>query len=78
MTPSKRQMHLGVFWLGTWRYESAATSNNTWPLVAERKPPNGESSISGRRIGMFGDLIPERCSKQSGRGARAPGHYASS
>jgi N-acetyl-S-(2-succino)cysteine monooxygenase len=40
MTPSKRQMHLGVFWLGTgnhtagWRYEGAATSNNSWPLVA--------------------------------------------
>jgi hypothetical protein len=48
-----------LFWLGTWRYESAATSNNTWPLVAERKPPNGESSISGRRIGMIGDLIPK-------------------
>ncbi|MGA7232742.1 MAG: NtaA/DmoA family FMN-dependent monooxygenase [Xanthobacteraceae bacterium] len=35
----KRQMHLGVFWLGTgnhtagWRYEGAATSNNSWPLV---------------------------------------------
>jgi N-acetyl-S-(2-succino)cysteine monooxygenase len=40
MPPSKRQMHLGVFWLGTgnhtagWRYEGAATSNNDWPLVA--------------------------------------------
>jgi alkanesulfonate monooxygenase SsuD/methylene tetrahydromethanopterin reductase-like flavin-dependent oxidoreductase (luciferase family) len=33
-------MHLGVFWLGTgnhtagWRYEGAASSNNSWPLVA--------------------------------------------
>ncbi len=40
MTLSKRQMHLGVFWLGTgnhsagWRYEGAAASNNNWPLVA--------------------------------------------
>jgi N-acetyl-S-(2-succino)cysteine monooxygenase len=40
MTPSKRHMHLGVFWLGTgnhtagWRYDGAATSNNSWPLVA--------------------------------------------
>jgi N-acetyl-S-(2-succino)cysteine monooxygenase len=40
MTPSRRQMHLGVFWLGTgnhsagWRHEGAATSNNSWPLVA--------------------------------------------
>lgn len=39
MAPLKRQMHLGVFWLGTgnhtagWRYEGAATSNNSWPLV---------------------------------------------
>jgi hypothetical protein len=39
MAPSKRQMHLGVFWLGTGnhtaglRYEGAATSNNSWPLV---------------------------------------------
>ena len=40
MAPLKRQMHLGVFWLGTgnhtagWRYEGAATSNNSWPVVA--------------------------------------------
>jgi len=40
MAPLKRQMHLGVFWLGTgnhtagWRYEGAATSNSNWPLVA--------------------------------------------
>src|ERR1700680_228508 len=40
MTSPKRQMHLGVFWLGTgnhtagWRYEGAATSNNSWPVVA--------------------------------------------
>jgi FMN-dependent oxidoreductase (nitrilotriacetate monooxygenase family) len=39
MAPLKRQMHLGVFWLGTgnhtagWRYQGAATSNNSWPLV---------------------------------------------
>ena len=40
MGPSKRQMHLGVFWLGTgnhsagWRYDGAATSNCSWPVVA--------------------------------------------
>src|SRR5258708_36837750 len=40
MAPSRRHMHLGVFWLGTgnhsagWRYEGAATSNCSWPLVA--------------------------------------------
>jgi len=40
MAQSKRQMHLGVFWLGTgnhtagWRCEGAAASNNSWPLVA--------------------------------------------
>ncbi len=40
MASLKRQMHLGVFWLGTgnhtagWRYEGAATTNNSWPLVA--------------------------------------------
>jgi N-acetyl-S-(2-succino)cysteine monooxygenase len=40
MAPFKRQMHLGVFWLGTgnhtagWRCEGAATSNNSWPVVA--------------------------------------------
>ena len=41
MAASKRQMHLGVFWLGTgnhsagWRYEGAATSNCSWPVVAQ-------------------------------------------
>jgi N-acetyl-S-(2-succino)cysteine monooxygenase len=41
MTAAKRQMHLGVFWLGTgnhsagWRYEGAATSNCSWPVVME-------------------------------------------
>jgi FMN-dependent oxidoreductase (nitrilotriacetate monooxygenase family) len=40
MAALKRQMHLGVFWLGTgnhtagWRCEGAATSNNSWPVVA--------------------------------------------
>jgi FMN-dependent oxidoreductase (nitrilotriacetate monooxygenase family) len=40
MAASKRHMHLGVFWLGTgnhsagWRFEGAATSNCSWPLVA--------------------------------------------
>lgn len=40
MALAKRQMHLGVFWLGTgnhsagWRYEGAATSNASWPSVA--------------------------------------------
>lgn len=40
MAVSRRQLHLGVFWLGTgnhsagWRYEGAATSNYSWPLVA--------------------------------------------
>jgi hypothetical protein len=44
-------MHLGVFWLGTgnhtagWRYEGAATSNNSWPLVAAGAQQNGESLI---------------------------------
>jgi N-acetyl-S-(2-succino)cysteine monooxygenase len=39
MASLKREIHLGVFWLGTgnhtagWRYEGAATSNNSWPLV---------------------------------------------
>jgi FMN-dependent oxidoreductase (nitrilotriacetate monooxygenase family) len=39
MAPAHRQMHLGVFWLGTgnhsagWRYEGAATSNSSWPVV---------------------------------------------
>jgi FMN-dependent oxidoreductase (nitrilotriacetate monooxygenase family) len=40
MALAKRQMHLGVFWLGTgnhsagWRYEGAAASNCSWPVVA--------------------------------------------
>jgi FMN-dependent oxidoreductase (nitrilotriacetate monooxygenase family) len=39
MSSSKRQMHLGVFWLGTgnhsagWRYQGAAASNSSWPVV---------------------------------------------
>src|SRR5215470_5521129 len=39
MSASKRQMHLGVFWLGTgnhsagWRYEGATTRNSSWPVV---------------------------------------------
>jgi N-acetyl-S-(2-succino)cysteine monooxygenase len=38
---NNRQMHLGVFWLGTgnhsagWRYEGAAASNCSWPVVAQ-------------------------------------------
>ncbi len=48
MSAPKRQMHLGVFWLGTgnhsagWRYDGAAISNCSWPvaqqgaLIAER------------------------------------------
>jgi N-acetyl-S-(2-succino)cysteine monooxygenase len=38
---AKRQMHLGVFWLGTgnhsagWRYDGAAASNCSWPVVAQ-------------------------------------------
>jgi alkanesulfonate monooxygenase SsuD/methylene tetrahydromethanopterin reductase-like flavin-dependent oxidoreductase (luciferase family) len=41
MTVSPRQMHLGVFWLGTgnhsagWRYEGAASSNSSWPAVVQ-------------------------------------------
>jgi N-acetyl-S-(2-succino)cysteine monooxygenase len=41
MASSKRQMHLGVFWLGTgnhtagWRYAGAAASNCSWPVVAQ-------------------------------------------
>jgi len=41
MASSKRQMHLGVFWLGTgnhtagWRYEGAAASNCSWPVVVQ-------------------------------------------
>ena len=40
MSPAKRQMHLGVFWLGTgnhsagWRHDGAWQSNSSWPLVA--------------------------------------------
>jgi N-acetyl-S-(2-succino)cysteine monooxygenase len=41
MSPPKRQMHFGVFWVGTgnhlagWRHEGAATSNSYWPAVVE-------------------------------------------
>ncbi len=41
MAANKRQMHLGVFWLGTgnhsagWRYEGAATSNCSWPVAVQ-------------------------------------------
>ena len=41
MAGSKRQMHLGVFWLGTgnhaagWRYEGAGASNCDWSIVLE-------------------------------------------
>jgi N-acetyl-S-(2-succino)cysteine monooxygenase len=41
MTQAKRQMHLGVFWLGTgnhsagWRYEGAAASNFDFPVIEE-------------------------------------------
>lgn len=41
MSRSKREMHLGVFWVGTgnhlagWRHEGAATSNSYWPAVVE-------------------------------------------
>jgi N-acetyl-S-(2-succino)cysteine monooxygenase len=41
MASPKRQMHLGVFWLGTgnhtagWRYEGAAASNCSWPIVVQ-------------------------------------------
>jgi N-acetyl-S-(2-succino)cysteine monooxygenase len=41
MASPKRQMHLGVFWLGTgnhtagWRYEGAAASNCSWPVVVQ-------------------------------------------
>ena len=37
----KRQMHLGVFWLGTgnhtagWRYDGASASNCSWPVVVQ-------------------------------------------
>ena len=39
MPDTNRQMHLGLFWLGTgnhsagWRYEGAAASNASWPVV---------------------------------------------
>src|SRR5258707_3873623 len=41
MASAKRQMHLGVFVLGTgnhsagWRYEGAASSNNHLPVIQE-------------------------------------------
>ena len=41
MARPKRQMHFGVFWVGTgnhlagWRREGAATSNSYWPAVVE-------------------------------------------
>src|SRR3954466_7367565 len=41
MARPKRQMHFGVFWVGTgnhlagWRYKGAATSNSYWPAVVE-------------------------------------------
>src|SRR5262249_44247077 len=40
LAPSKRQMHLGVFWIGAgnhsagWRYDGAWTSNSSWPAVS--------------------------------------------
>ena len=40
LAPSKRQMHLGVFWIGAgnhsagWRYDGAWVSNSSWPVVA--------------------------------------------
>ena len=40
MAPARRQMHLGLFWLGTgnhsagWRWEGAAASNCDWDVVA--------------------------------------------
>jgi FMN-dependent oxidoreductase (nitrilotriacetate monooxygenase family) len=40
LAPSKRQMHLGVFWIGTgnhsagWRYDGAWASNSSWPVVS--------------------------------------------
>jgi FMN-dependent oxidoreductase (nitrilotriacetate monooxygenase family) len=40
LAPAKRQMHLGVFWIGAgnhsagWRYEGAWASNSNWPIVA--------------------------------------------
>src|SRR5438270_11893281 len=41
MPDPNRQMHLGLFWLGTgnhsagWRYEGAAASNCSWPVVLQ-------------------------------------------
>ena len=41
MSPKRREMHLGVFVLGTgnhsagWRYDSAATSNNDLAVIQE-------------------------------------------
>jgi FMN-dependent oxidoreductase (nitrilotriacetate monooxygenase family) len=41
MPNANRQMHLGLFWLGTgnhsagWRYEGAAASNCSWPAVLQ-------------------------------------------
>jgi N-acetyl-S-(2-succino)cysteine monooxygenase len=41
MSRSHRQMHFGVFWVGTgnhlagWRHAGAATSNSHWPAVVE-------------------------------------------
>ena len=41
MSRPKRQMHFGVFWVGTgnhlagWRHEGAASSNSYWPAVVE-------------------------------------------
>jgi N-acetyl-S-(2-succino)cysteine monooxygenase len=40
LAPSKRQMHLGLFWIGAgnhsagWRHEGAWASNSSWPLVS--------------------------------------------
>src|SRR5688572_18909968 len=41
MSAPRRQMHLGVFWLGTgnhsagWRHEGAAASNSSWPVAVQ-------------------------------------------
>src|SRR5262249_14382580 len=40
LAPSKRQMHLGVFWIGAgnhsagWRYDGAWATNSSWPVVS--------------------------------------------
>src|ERR1700732_2488804 len=40
LAPSKRQMHLGVFWIGAgnhsagWGYDAAGPSNSRWPAVS--------------------------------------------